>query len=108
MKILELLSDKRSFGRDFARTGFLIVFAATVAANIMAFVFNTEERHIETVAATPPKVDGIRTYTEVRSVLDGPAGPRVSDVNRSVLDDDIITGTSRSKLGKIDPCGDRR
>ena len=88
--IKTVFSGERSFARDFTKTCFVIVFLATVATNVIAYSLKDEQPVIQTVAADAKANDGVRTYSEVRSVLD----------------DDIVTGTSRSQLNRvrIDPC----
>lgn len=101
---------ERNFARDFLKAGFAIIFLATVGTNLIAYHFSSGESEIQTIRVTDAKTreTGVRNYTEVRSVLDGEGGasqaPRISQ--RSVLDDDIVTGTAKSKLNRIqlDPC----
>jgi len=86
----DLLGGERSFTRDFVKMSFAIIFFSTIAANLIAFNLSEDRQTIATVAATDTTERGPRTYTEVRSVLD----------------DDIVTGTAKSQLNRIslDPC----
>ncbi|MBY0611926.1 MAG: hypothetical protein K2P80_07045 [Beijerinckiaceae bacterium] len=102
-------SGERSFARDFVKAGFLIVFIATIGANVLAHALGaieTPDVNIGVVAANTAGTS--RTYVEVRSVLNDDAAPtRLDTTQRSVLDDDnLVTGTARSKLGRVhlDPC----
>ena len=81
--------NERNFARDFAKFGFLVIFVATLATNLIAYALKIDTLNIETVRADVAST-GTRTYTEVRSVLD----------------DEIATGSTRAKLDrvKIDPC----
>ena len=82
---------ERSFARDFIKASFVIVFLATVATNFIAYQLKDDQPLIQTVEAPDSRAsEGIRTYSEVRSVLD----------------DEIVTGTSKSQLNRvrIDPC----
>ena len=95
MSLLNIFAEgERSFARDFIKAGFAIVFLATVGANALAFALGAVEAPagtISVVAATTNNTS--RSYTEVRSVLD----------------DDIVTGSSKSQFDrmKIDPCRGR-
>lgn len=91
----QIFGSERSFARDFVKASFAIIFFATLGANLIAFNIGDDGPKIQTVAATDTSDHGVRTYSEVRSVLD----------------DDVVTGTARSQLGQsqlnrisLDPC----
>ncbi len=104
---------ERSFAFDFMKAAFAIIFLATVGTNIVAFGLNTGSSETQTIQVTEVKATpGTRSYTQVRSVLDGDAFAdatatlRPQNGQRSVLDDEIVTGTANLKLNRvqIDPC----
>ncbi len=103
------------FSRDYLLRSLAVVFLATIGANFLARSVGSDPSDDITtqkiaVVASGQKVS--RTYTEVKSVLDGNIGNSSLTTidqqanNRSVLDDEIVTGSTVSKSNSIrlDPC----
>ena len=111
MLLIDIFTSKdHKLIRDYLGTGAAIVVLATIGTNMLSNYVGTsssqDRLNISTVAANQT---GVRSYTEVRSVMDSDyisTGSTNLTQSKSVLDDEIVTGSmlNRADSIRIDPC----
>ncbi len=114
-RLISLFLDRdNKIIRDYLSVSLAVIILATVGTSIVANYVDlsfpdSDKLRISTVS---PSQSRPRTYSEIRSVLDGEIGAsslttiEAGNSGKSVLDDEIITGSTFSQASRVrlDPC----
>ena len=100
--------------RDYLGASAAVIVFATIGTNLIANYVGLSSSDSDKIriSTASPNQAGVRTYSEVRSVLDGEIGAanltttEARSSSKSVLDDEIITGSviSQAARTRLDPC----
>ena len=100
--------------RDYLGASAAVIILATVGTSFIANYVGLSSSEAENlrISTVSPNQTGTRTYSEVRSVLDGEIGANslttieARNGGKSVLDDEIVTGSviSQANRTRLDPC----
>ncbi len=114
-RLMSLFLDRdNKIIRDYLGASAAIIILATIGTSFVANYVGLSSSDSEKIkiSTISPNQTGTRTYSEVRSVLDGEIGAsslttiEARSGGKSVLDDEIITGSviSQANRTRLDPC----
>ncbi len=114
-KLLSIFFDRdNKIIRDYLGASAAVIALATMGTTLIAnYVgLSSSDNDKIKISTVPSGQIGTRTYSEVRSVLDGEIGAsslttiEASNGTKSVLDDEILTGSTFSQANRmrLDPC----